>query len=148
MRIYPYGVARNRLQQAIQKLVLPVAIVDELDNVDAVITLKNYYRNRPKMLLMAEDQGIPIYVLRANTIVQIERCLADIFDLAGEDDLSRALRETQNAIQKIGSGAKMVELAPQNAYIRRQQHQLAREFQLISHSKGKEPYRRVRVYRE
>ncbi len=148
MRVYAYGVARNRLQQAVQRLVLPITIADDLENVDAVITLKSYYRDRPKMLVMAEDAGIPIYVLRANTVVQIERCLADLFDLAGEDELERAVRETQDAIRKVIAGAKMIELAPQNASIRRQQHEMAREYQLVSHSKGKEPYRRVRIYRE
>ncbi|MBN1937294.1 MAG: AAA family ATPase [Anaerolineae bacterium] len=148
MRIYAYGVARNRLEQVIQKLVLPVTVADDLENVNAVITLKAYYRDRPKMLVMAEDAGIPIYVLRSNTVLQIERCLADLFDLAGEDDLGRAVRETQQAIHKVIAGTKMVELSPQNALVRRQQHQMAREYQLISHSKGKEPYRRVRIYRE
>ncbi len=148
LRVYPYGVARNRLRQVIQKMVLPIKILDDLDDAEAVITLKNYYRNRPQVLVTAKDRGIPIYVLRANTIVQIERCLADIFDLAGEDALSRAMREMQNAIHQVVAGAKMVELSPQNAYIRRQQHQLARESRMISHSKGREPYRRVRIYRE
>lgn len=148
MRIYAYGVAQNRLQQAVHKLALPVTIADDLEHVDAVITLKSYYRDRPKTLVMAEDAGIPIYVLRANTVLQIEQCLANIFDLVGEDELSRAVRETQQAIQQVIAGAKMVELSPQNAAIRRQQHQMAREYQLISQSRGKEPYRRVRIYRE
>jgi len=148
MRIYAYGVAQNRLQQAVQKLALPVTIADDLQQVDAVITLKSYYRDRPKTLVMAEDAGIPIYVLRANTVLQIEHCLADLFDLVGEDELSRAVRETQQAIHKVIAGAKMVELSPQNASIRRQQHQMAREYQLVSQSRGKEPYRRVRIYRE
>lgn len=147
-RVYAYGVARNRLQQAIQRLALPITIADDLENVDAAITLKSYYRDRPKVLVMAEDAGIPIYVLRSNTVLQIERCLADLFDLAGEDELGRAVRETQEAIRKVIAGAKMIELSPQSAFIRRQQHQMARESQLVSHSKGKEPYRRVRIYRE
>jgi len=39
-----------------------------------------------------------------------------------------------------------VELAPQNAYIRRLQHQMAERFNLGSRSTGKEPRRRVRIY--
>jgi stage III sporulation protein SpoIIIAA len=148
LHIYPYGVARNRLLQAVRKLVVPVEILDDLKDADIVITLKNYYRNRPQLLVTAEDQGVPIYVLRSNTATQIERCLAEIFALSEEDPLSRAMRETQEAIRKVTTGTKMVELAPQNAYIRRQQHNIARKYNLISHSRGKEPYRRVRIYRE
>jgi predicted RNA-binding protein Jag len=42
--------------------------------------------------------------------------------------------------------AKPVELAPQNAYIRRLQHQMAERANLVSRSRGREPYRRVRLY--
>lgn len=149
MRIYPYGVARNRLRQAAQELIVPIEILDELDKADVVLTLKSHYRNRPRLLVDAEDQGIPIYVLRSNTLTQIEDFLAGLFDLEkDEDNLSRALRETQEAIRDVIAGTKMVELSPQNAYIRRRQHELARSFNLISHSRGKEPRRRVRIYRE
>jgi predicted RNA-binding protein Jag len=44
------------------------------------------------------------------------------------------------------SGAHSVELAPQNAYVRRQQHERIRAANLFSRSLGKEPKRRVRVY--
>ena len=39
-----------------------------------------------------------------------------------------------------------VELSPQNAYIRRLQHQMAERANLVSRSRGREPYRRVRLY--
>jgi predicted RNA-binding protein Jag len=45
-------------------------------------------------------------------------------------------------------GARSVDLAPQNAFIRRQQHEMIRQANLVSHSYGKEPTRRVRVYHE
>ncbi len=149
VRIYPYGVARNRLRQSAQELIVPIEILDELDKADVVLTLKSHYRNRPRLLVDAEDHGIPIYVLRSNTMTQIQNFLAGLFDLEkDEDSLTRALRETQEAIRDVIAGTKMVELTPQNAYIRRRQHELARSFNLISHSRGKEPRRRVRIYRE
>lgn len=149
VRVYPYGVARNRLRQSAQELIVPIEILDELDKADVVLTLKSHYRNRPRLLVDAEERGIPIYVLRSNTMTQIENFLAGLFDLEkDEDSLSRALRETQEAIRDVIAGTKMVELTPQNAYIRRRQHELARSFNLISHSRGKEPRRRVRIYRE
>jgi predicted RNA-binding protein Jag len=39
-----------------------------------------------------------------------------------------------------------VELAPQNAYIRRLQHQLVEQSELVARSTGKEPRRRLRIY--
>ena len=149
IQVYPYGLARNRLQQAAQRLDIPIHILDDLEGAEAVITLKNYYRNRPRLLVEAEDEGIPIYVLRANTVTQMESCLAGLYDLHQEDNsIDQAMRETQEAIHKVVSGARMIELSPQNAYVRRKQHQLVQSHDLISHSRGKEPQRRVRIYRE
>lgn len=149
LKIYPYGLTRNRLEQAAQRLDIPVQILDTLQGAEAVITLTSYYRNRPRLLVEAEDDGIPIYVLRSNTVTQMENCLAGLFDLHVDDDsMGQALRETQEAIRKVIAGTRMIELAPQNAYIRRKQHQMAQSYDLISHSRGKEPQRRVRIYRE
>jgi hypothetical protein len=149
LRIYPYGLTRNRLRQAAQKLSMPVEILEDMENADAVITLKNYYRSRPRLLVESEATGIPIYVLRSNTVTQMQNCLAGIYELSQDQDtLAQAMRETQEAIRRVMSGTRMVELSPQNSYVRRQQHQMVHSFDLISHSRGKEPHRRVRIYRE
>ena len=149
LKVYAYGLTRNRLRQAAQKLAVPVEILGDLEDADAVITLKSYYRNRPRLLVEAEDSGIPIHVLRSNTVTQMQNCLARIMELNEDEDvLAQAMRETQEAIRKVVGGTHMMELSPQNAYIRRRQHQLIHSFALISHSRGKEPRRRVRIYRE
>jgi stage III sporulation protein SpoIIIAA len=150
LHVYPYGIARNRLNQAASRLHLPVIIVDDLEKAGVVITLKQYYRKRPRVIADAEKDGIPLYVLRSNTIKQMQSCLVDIFGLNVEetDPFAIAIRETQEAIQKVLAGANSVTLSPQNAYIRRRQHQMARQANLISHSRGKEPRRKVRIYRE
>ncbi len=145
---YPYGIARNRLRQAADNLDLPLALVDTLEEAEVVITLKSYYRKRPRPIAEAEQRGIPIYVLRSNTKTQIERCLADIFDLKEVDPLASAMRETEEAIRKVLAGAPSVELSPQNAYIRRRQHEMASQANLASESYGKGTNRRVRIYRE
>ena len=56
-----------------------------------------------------------------------------------------ALRETEDAINHVLETSAPVELAPQSAYIRRLQHQMAEERSLSSRSTGTEPYRRVRI---
>jgi stage III sporulation protein SpoIIIAA len=148
LRVYGYGVGKNRLRQAAQNLHLPVELVVDVERADAVMTLKNYYRRRPQPLTNAERRGVPIYVLRSNTVNQIESCLADIFglDVAELDPMAIAMRETEQAIQTVLSGKKSVDLAPRNSYIRRLQHELARQANLVSHSYGKDPRRHVRVF--
>jgi len=148
LRIYTYGVGKNRLDQAAHNLHLPVDMTDDLRQANAVLTLKNYYRRRPQPISDAERRGIPVYVLRANTISQMEGCLADIFglEMADPDPLAMAVSETEEAIRRVLSGQKSADLSPQNSYIRRQQHEMARQANLISHSYGKEPRRHVRIF--
>jgi len=150
MRVYAYGVARNRIEETASRLGLPARITDEVGQADVILTVKNYYRKRPRLITDAERRGTPLYVLRANTTTQIENVLADIFGLTLEDSdpYAAAMRETQEAIQKVINGIRVVDLAPQTAEVRRMQHELIRQANLISHSYGREPYRRVRIYRE
>ncbi|MCB0164941.1 MAG: AAA family ATPase [Anaerolineae bacterium] len=149
-KVYPYGVGQNRLRQAARTLQVPMTIVNEVGDADVVMTLKSYYRKHPQPITTAERLGKPVYVLRSNTTTQMESCLADIFSLEADelDPNAVATRETQEAIRKVLGGMRSVELSPQNAGIRRQQHEMARQANLISHSSGREPYRRVRIYRD
>jgi stage III sporulation protein SpoIIIAA len=148
LRVYAYGVGKNRLRQAAMNLHLPVDLVEELHQADVVMTLKNYYRRRPQPISEAERCGVPVHVLRSNTINQMEGCLADIFglDVAEMDPMTIAVRETEEAINQVLSGEKSVDLSPRNSYIRRLQHEMAREANLVSHSYGKDPRRHVRIF--
>lgn len=150
-RIYAYGVARNRLRQAAKHIGVPIKLVDNLGDADALVTLRSYYRRRLKVIGDAEARRIPIYVLRSNTSDQMESFLTDLFDLqAGPEDpsLQEAMDETQDAIQAVLNGERSVDLSPASSYVRRLQHQMARQANLISHSYGEEPRRRVRIFRE
>ncbi|HEX9798166.1 MAG TPA: R3H domain-containing nucleic acid-binding protein [Anaerolineales bacterium] len=150
-RIYAYGVARNRLRQAAKRLGVPAQLVDNLSEADAMVTLRSYYRRRLKVIGDAEARRLPIYVLRSNTTNQMESFLTDLFNLhaVGDDpSLQEAMSETQDAIQAVLNGARSVDLSPASSYVRRLQHQMARQANLVSHSYGKEPRRRVRIFRE
>jgi stage III sporulation protein SpoIIIAA len=152
VRIYPYGVARNRLVQAAKWLGVPAVVVNELEEAQALVTLKSYYRNRQRPVIDAENRGMPIYVLRANTVNQMQHFLSDLYNLSTsvseERGLDPAMQNTQAAIDAVLNGERYVELPPATAYIRRLQHQMARQANLTSHSYGKEPYRRVRIFRD
>ena len=152
VRIYPYGVARNRLAQASKRLGVPVLVVKDVGDADALVTLRNYYRKRMRPIMDAEQRGMPIYVLRSNTVNQMQQFLSDLFNLSKyadkESKVEWALQETQGAINAVMNGDRWVELTPTASYIRRLQHEMAREANLTSHSYGKEPHRRVRIFRE
>ncbi|HET9519614.1 MAG TPA: R3H domain-containing nucleic acid-binding protein [Candidatus Limnocylindrales bacterium] len=145
LRILPQGISRKRLEQAVRDLQLPVHIARDVDEADVVMTLKNEYKQKTPMLREAEERALPIYVLKSNTIPQMQSSLTSIFSLE-IDPREAAMRETEEAIGMVLNGSEPVELSPQNAYIRRLQHQMAERANLVSRSRGREPYRRVRLY--
>jgi hypothetical protein len=147
MSVFAFGVSRKRLEQAVRELGVPVTVARELDEADAVVTLRNYYRRKPAALRDAESHGVPIYVLKTNTLLQMENMLASLFDLEA-DPQEAALRETAEAIGLVQASGRPVELAPQNAYVRRLQHQMAERNALMSRSRGSEPNRRVELIPE
>jgi stage III sporulation protein SpoIIIAA len=164
LRVYPFGVNRDRLTESARQLRVPIIVTNNQSDADAVITLKNYYRRQPERLQQAEQDRKLIIILKNNTIAQMQHALAHIFDIPtadappddedeGEvretdDSTTRALLETEDAIhQVLNKGLTTAELAPANAYIRRLQHQMATRYNLISRSRGKEPYRRVKLFR-
>lgn len=152
VRIYPYGVARNRLSQAARRLSVPVVIATEPGSADVLVTLRSYYRKRQRTITEAEQRNVPIYVLRSNTVNQIQQFLGDLFNLyvdeMGDAGYDALMQETRSAIDAVRNGERWVELSPAASAVRRLQHQMAREANLVSHSYGKEPNRRVRIFRE
>jgi hypothetical protein len=144
MAVFPFGVSRKRLEQAVRELAVPVTVARDLEEADAVVTLRNYYKQKPSALRDAESNGIPIYVLKTNTMLQMENMLASLFDLEA-DPQEAALRETAEAIGLVQASGRSVELGPQNAYVRRLQHQMAERNHLMSRSRGSEPNRRVEL---
>ena len=150
MQLYAFGIPRNRLSQVVRQLGVPAEIVDSLEDADVLITAKAYYRQRPKIISEAEHLNIPIYVLRSNSMTQMENCLADLFSLNTDETTpyEEAIKESEDAVRRVLAGERMVDLSPQNAFVRRQQHDMARTANLVSHSYGKEPYRRVRIFRD
>jgi hypothetical protein len=145
LRVLPIGISRKRLEQGIRELQLPVIVARDVDDADVVMTLKNEYRQKTPMLREAEERAMPIYVLKSNTVLQMQASLTSIFSLE-IDPREAALRETEEAIGLVIKQVEPVELSPQNAYIRRLQHQMAERANLVSRSRGREPYRRVRLY--
>ena len=152
IKIYPYGVARNRLMQAAKRLGVPAIVVKDPSEANALVTLRTYYRDRQQAIVDAEHRGLPIYVLRSSTVGQMEQFLGELFNLKGEQvassDIDGVKEQTQEAIAAVLNGERWVDLPPGPSLVRRLEHEMARQAELISHSYGKEPRRHVRIFRE
>ena len=155
VRIFPYGVSRNRLERAIRELRVPAYIVRDVQQADVVIALKANARREPTRMKEVSARGLPVYVVKSNTYAQIAGSVQDIFAMRPPegwedsepalDPTEAALMETEAAIQEVLRTSMPVDLSPQNSYIRRLQHQLVEKYRLVSESVGVEPNRRVRI---
>ncbi len=148
LRLYPYAVSRNKLEHAVRETALPVFISKDLGQADAVLTLKGQYRKMPKTLREAESRGIPVHIIRSNTISQIAGFLRNTFGGDRAFMEAQALKEAEEAVARVTSTQSPIELNPQNAYVRKLQHQFAEKNKVKSTSIGVEPYRRVVYYVE
>lgn len=145
VRIFPYGVSRNRLDRAIRELRVPAYIIKDWKEADVILTLKTHARKEPTKLREATGNDTPVYVIKSNTYTQIASVIKSIFRVSDFQDEEVSLREVEEAIERIENGEDVVELMPQNSYVRRLQHQLIAENNLVSTSIGAEPYRHIRV---
>jgi hypothetical protein len=145
--VFAYGVSRSYIEHAARDLDLPLRILGNPEGADLVLTLKNHYRKRPDSIRQAETSGVPIVSLRSNTVTQVKEALATLY--AGElggDPTSKALDEARDAISRVKTTLRPLEISPQNAYVRRLQHQLVDENGVEAKSTGKEPQRRLRIF--
>ncbi len=147
LRIYPYAVSRNRIENAIRDTGLPVVISKDLGQADIVLTLKGQYRKMPKAIREAERRGLPIHIIRSNTVTQITGFLRNMFDRDRAFSEEQALREAEDALSRVEEYDGPIELNPQNSYLRKLQHELASRYHVKSASIGEEPNRRVVYYR-
>ena len=147
VRIYPFGVNAQHLERALRAMQLPAVVAPSLDEADLVITTKPKARPGTKIVVAAEQHNLPIHVIKKNVSSQIVKFLKYYFRVGGRDETEDiALREVDEAIVQVKNTKKSVDLNPQNAYIRRLQHQKVDEVGLHSESVGEEPKRRLRIY--
>src|ERR1700732_2451873 len=85
--IFPFGVSRHHVEQTIKELELPVRVLGNLDGAGAVLTLKNHYRRRPDSLRQAESRGLPIHILKSNSVTQVRDALSRIYGVDRQDDV-------------------------------------------------------------
>jgi len=149
-RLYLFGVNRGRMMQVAREMNVDIEITDNLRDAGMLVTSKNYYRRRPEKVRDAESAHVPVYVLRGNAPPQMRQFLGTLYHVKAVEKagpFKSALDEAEAAVEQVQEGQEKVELSPQSSYIRRLQHLIAQRNDLSSHSFGKDPNRRVRIYK-
>jgi hypothetical protein len=80
MHIYPYAVSRSQLERVIKTMRLPAQVTKNMDEADALMLLQSYKKHR-KIIDAAEARQIPVYLVRSNTIYQIQKSLRQLMQL-------------------------------------------------------------------
>jgi stage III sporulation protein SpoIIIAA len=152
-KLFLYGVNKGRMEQVAHEMQLALEIVDDIRQATLLVTSKKYYRQKPQRIRDAESTNLPIYVLKGSTPMQIKQLFSSLYHIQqnGNDNrdasFKQALDEAKEAVELIKKGENTIELSPQSAYIRRLQHLVAERHGMFSQSTGKDPNRRVRIFR-
>ena len=161
VRVFLFGVGRDKLEAAMVESGTPVHIVNELRRADLVLTTKTHYRRGSQLVRIAEANGKPVYVLRKNSLPQLQDFLRSAVAKQGRgggrppvvDDgpeapnIEGAMQEAEEAANRVLGGEMTVKLSPQRSHIRRLQHMLGQRYNVASTSQGREPDRAVMFYR-
>ena len=135
-RVFTLGIPESTSNERIKETKSPGTVVDFADAAEIFVTTKSHYSRRPTAVRRAERDGVMVHVLRRGTKEQIKQFLkrfrqspvrAQTGFSTGDEDLEQggrakeALKETEMAIGRVGSGEHRVELTAQPPDVRRTQ---------------------------
>lgn len=147
-RVFPHGLSRSRVARAVKQLGVPVQIARRWQDADAVFLLDNDGTppGDSSVLRQARESGLPMLDIDSGSYAEILRRVGELYgELDGPSSPRElAIKEAQDAAQRVLAAAEPTDLRPQSKPVRRLQHQLAEKYHLRSYSVGREPNRRVR----
>ncbi len=157
-RIFLYSVNRAYVDRIIQRLHLKnISTTNHIHDANAIIALRGSARPGSKIMQLAEDYEVPVYIVKTNTMPQIQRIMREalktedgaftdlLVEESHENETELALQEAKEAIDKVIESNEAVELAPRRSFIRRLQHEIIEKEELLSTSVGDEPNRRIKI---
>jgi stage III sporulation protein SpoIIIAA len=147
-RIYPYALSRDSVERVLRDLRLDARTVSEPDRADLVVALRSRADDARLKRILA-TRGVPVHVVKRNTTAQIRRLLQGLFNMApglGETEVAAAVREAEEAVQRVMADGVGVDLAPRRSALRRLQHRIVARHRLVAESVGSEPLRHLVIY--
>jgi len=158
--VHSVGVSELLLEQAIRSRRLPVQSVSSVEEADVVLALRHHLGLQPQLRRSAQQAGVPILVIKADTLPQVQRGLERLLQrrapesnsagmaslVDGDDDLA-ALEECRLAVeQRVLAQGQPVELLPRSERVRRLQAELAGRYQLATAEFGQGRQQRLRIF--
>ncbi|MEI7984298.1 MAG: R3H domain-containing nucleic acid-binding protein [Armatimonadota bacterium] len=151
VKIFPYGIARTRLERAIREKKVGAMVTADIESADAVMAIRSTYQSKPRKIRDLAGKNIKTIVVRSNTFANIASALDDLVK-GNVETVSTSSRmeekvfaEVQAGIETVLQNGKPFELSPQNPAVRKAQFQLIEARRLASEAIGEDPNRRVRI---
>ena len=154
------GLSEQRLDEAVRRHGWAVKAVDDLMQADVVLSVRQGLGRQPELRRQARDAGVPILVIKSDTLPQVERALErllmrrdsgvshrDSADSCDQFDASAALEECRLAVEQVVvPQGRPVELLPRSEEVRQMQADLVARYRLRSDVYGTRDERRLRVF--
>jgi stage III sporulation protein SpoIIIAA len=158
--LFGVGVSELLLEQAIRSRRLPVQCVETVEEADVVLALRQQLGQQPELRRRAQQAGVPILVIKADTLPQVQRGLERLLQRrepaeaaepsphqGGLNDDLAALEECRLAVEQLVlAQGQPVELLPRSERVRRLQAELAARYQLSSAEFGSGRQQRLRIF--
>jgi len=163
LQVFCAGVSETLAEQAIRGRRLAVQLCDSVEEADAVLTVRQQLGREPQVRRSAQAAAVPILVIKADTLPQIQRGLERLLQrrggdgpaadpgtaavAGGGDDELAALEECRLAVEQLVlPQGRPVELLPRSPRVRQLQAELAAHYQLATAEFGSGNQQRLRIF--
>ena len=157
LRVCGVGVSRTLLEEAARSRSLALEVVEAPEGADLLLTLRGQLGQEPALRRRAQDLGLPILVIKSESLHQLQRALERVSEqrppstasggVAGLDDAHAALEECRLAVEQVVlPQGRPVELLPRSEPVRRMQAELVNHYRLRSAVFGRGQQQRLRVF--
>ncbi|MEB3271700.1 MAG: AAA family ATPase [Synechococcus sp.] len=166
LRLHGVGLPPQQLEAAARARGLPVTVVSDPDDAQALLSLRGELGRDPALRRRARELGLPILVIKSDGLHQLQRAMERLLERRqGEeppsdrdshenpeperrlDDAHAALEECRRAVEQVVLPlGQPVELLPRNERVRLMQAELIGRYRLRSAVFGRGSQQRLRVF--
>ena len=155
LRLLGLGIPRPQLEEAARSLAVDVTLVDDPSQADVLLSLRGQLGRDPQIRRLARERGLPILVIKSDTLHQLQRALQRLCDRPGAsgpaaadpEDAHAAMEECRLAVEQVVlPQGRPVELLPRSESVRRMQAELVDRYRLRSAVFGRGAQQRLRVF--
>jgi stage III sporulation protein SpoIIIAA len=164
LRLCGVGVSVGQLEEAVRAGHLPVEVVAEPEQADAVLSVRGQLGQDPALRRRAQSLGLPILVIKTDNPHQLQRAMERLVARRSEeeaagpsrpdsglprrlDDSHAAMEECRLAVEQVVlPQGRPVELLPRSERVRAMQAELVSRYRLRSAVFGQGEQQRLRVF--